>query len=46
MEQNSPENSRDGLPPFIRNWPQMYGVVIGTLFVLILLFYLMMRYFS
>jgi len=40
------ENEQEGLPPFIKNWPQMYAIVIGTLFVLMLLFYAMMRYFS
>ena len=41
-----PENEQEGLPPFIKTWPQMYAIVIGTLFVLMLLFYAMMRYFA
>ncbi len=41
-----PENENEGLPPFIKSWPQMYALVIGTLFVLMVLFYVMMRYFA
>ena len=43
---NSPENECEGLPSFIKNWNQMYFIVIGTLLVLIVLFYAMMRYFE
>jgi antibiotic biosynthesis monooxygenase (ABM) superfamily enzyme len=46
MSVNQPENANEGLPPFIKSWPQMYAIVIGTLFVLMLLFYVMMRYFA
>jgi hypothetical protein len=46
MPAPQPHNDHDGLPPFIKSWPQMYAIVIGTLFVLILLFYVMMRYFA
>ncbi|MEZ4904490.1 MAG: hypothetical protein R2822_23455 [Spirosomataceae bacterium] len=42
----NPENDREGLPPFIKSWAQMYRIVIGTLFGLILLFYLMMRFLA
>lgn len=42
----TPENENEGLPPFIKSWPQMYRLVIGTLFALIVLFYLMMRYLA
>ncbi|WP_205319194.1 hypothetical protein [Runella rosea] len=41
-----PENECEGLPPFIKTWSQMYGIVIGTLIVLIVLFYAMMHYFD
>lgn len=46
MTDNQPENPNEGLPPFIKSWPQMYAIVIGTLFVLMFLFYVMMRYFA
>jgi len=42
----TPENDREGLPPFIKSWAQMYRIVIGTLFALILFFYWMMRYLA
>ena len=46
MPLTSPENEQEGLPPFIKSWPQMYAIVIGTLFVLMVMFYAMMRYFA
>jgi hypothetical protein len=46
MSVTEPENDQEGLPPFVKNWSQMYAFVIGTLIVLILLFYAMMRYFA
>ncbi|WP_199539319.1 hypothetical protein [Dyadobacter luteus] len=33
------QENRDGLPPFVRNWPQLYMVLIGTLIFLIVFFY-------
>lgn len=33
---NKPE---DGLPPFVRNWRQLYVLIIASLIVLIALFY-------
>ncbi|WP_439557370.1 hypothetical protein [Dyadobacter sp.] len=39
-------NPRDGLPPFVNSWRQLYIVMIATLAVLILLFYLFMRHFQ
>jgi hypothetical protein len=36
----------DGLPPFVKTWPQLYALVIGTLLVLIVLFYLFMIHFQ
>lgn len=41
-----PENESEGLPPFVKNWSQMYMIVIGTLFLLMGLFYAMMQYFD
>ena len=39
------EDTHD-LPPFVRSWRQLYGLVIGSLVLEIILFYLFMRYFS
>lgn len=33
-------------PPFVKTWPQLYGVVLGALVVEIVLFYVLMRLFS
>ena len=43
---NSPQElpDTDGLPPFVRTWPQLYGLVIGTLVLLIALFYAFMTH--
>ncbi len=41
-----PENESEGLPPFVKTWPQMYTIVIGTLVLLILFFYAIMQYFD
>jgi hypothetical protein len=38
--------SRDGLPPFVSSWQQLYFVMIGTLALLIVLFYLFMTHFQ
>ncbi|NIJ54957.1 hypothetical protein [Dyadobacter arcticus] len=38
--------SRDGLPPFVSTWKQLYIVMIGTLALLIILFYLFMTHFQ
>jgi len=40
-----PDKSSD-LPPFVRTWPQLYAIVIGSLAVEIILFYLLMRWLS
>ncbi|WP_188584495.1 hypothetical protein [Dyadobacter sediminis] len=45
MKENSPLN-RDGLPPFVKTWKQMYILLTGTLFLLIALFYLFMNHFQ
>ncbi len=29
----------DGLPPFVKSWKQLYGLVIAALVLLIVLFY-------
>lgn len=36
----------DEKPPFFKNWKQIYLLVIGVLFVMILLFYLFTVRFS
>lgn len=45
MDSQQP-NETEGLPPFIKSWRQMYRIVIGTLLVLMALFYVMMKYFE
>ncbi|HEV7381822.1 MAG TPA: hypothetical protein VGN64_18625 [Dyadobacter sp.] len=42
---NEPQD-RDGLPPFVRNWRQLYLLLIGTLIFLIVFFYLFMIRFQ
>jgi hypothetical protein len=37
---------RDGLPPFVKSWPQLYTILIVTLIVLIVSFYLFMTHFQ
>ncbi|CAG4995280.1 hypothetical protein DYBT9275_01598 [Dyadobacter sp. CECT 9275] len=37
---------RDGLPPFVQNWKQLYILLVGTLLTLIVLFYLFMKHFQ
>ena len=39
-------SSRDGLPPFVRGWKQLYMIMIGTLVLLIVLFYVFMTHFQ
>ncbi|HEV7349905.1 hypothetical protein [Telluribacter sp.] len=36
----------DGLPPFVKTWPQLYTIVIATLVLMIVLFYLFMTHFQ
>ncbi|MFT4032500.1 MAG: hypothetical protein QM669_08765 [Siphonobacter sp.] len=33
------EKKEEGLPPFVRSWRQLYGIVIANLFLIILLFW-------
>ncbi|WP_256432997.1 hypothetical protein [Spirosoma foliorum] len=40
-----PETPTD-LPPFVRSWPQLYAIVIGSLVAEIVLFYVLMRWLS
>ncbi|WP_262887033.1 hypothetical protein [Spirosoma arboris] len=40
-----PETPTD-LPPFVRSWPQLYAIVIGSLVAEIGLFYVLMRWLS
>lgn len=42
---NLPKNNIDGLPSFIRNWQQMYGIVLITLLLEIIIFYALTIYF-
>ncbi|AEI50634.1 hypothetical protein [Runella slithyformis] len=42
----TPENECEGLPPFVESWSQMYMIVVGTLFLLMGVFYAMMQYFD
>lgn len=35
-----------GLPSFIRSWNQLYAIVMGSLTVEIILFYVLMRWLS
>ncbi|MCE6992599.1 hypothetical protein [Dyadobacter sp. CY323] len=37
---------RDGLPPFVRSWKQLYIVMIAALALLIVLFYFFMTHFQ
>lgn len=34
------------LPPFVKTWKQFYGLLIGWLVLLVLLFYAFTRYFE
>jgi hypothetical protein len=45
MNENTPQD-RDGLPPFVSSWKQLYAVLIGALALQIVLFYLFMTYFQ
>jgi hypothetical protein len=36
----------EGLPPFVKTWPQMYTIIIGTLILMIALFYAFMIHFQ
>jgi len=46
IENENIQQDRDGLPPFVKNWPQLYALLIGTLVLLIVLFYLFMTHFQ
>ncbi|WP_414617532.1 hypothetical protein [Dyadobacter sp. 32] len=37
---------RDGLPPFVKSWPQLYTILILALAALIAFFYLFMTHFQ
>ena len=37
---------RDGLPPFVNSWKQLYILLIGMLALQIVLFYLFMTHFQ
>ncbi|WP_229580910.1 hypothetical protein [Persicitalea jodogahamensis] len=36
----------EGLPPFVKTWRQMYGIITGVLLLLIALFYAFMIHFQ
>jgi len=38
-EVEAAEDDTSGLPPFVKTWKQLYGIVIAELVVLIALFY-------
>ncbi len=39
-------SDRDGLPPFVSSWNQLYAVLIGALLLQIVLFYVFMTHFQ
>ena len=40
------EESTDSLPPFVKNWQQLYTIVALSLVVTVFLMYLFGKYFS
>jgi hypothetical protein len=38
--------TNDGLPPFVSSWPQLYGFVVVSLVLTIVLFIVLKRYFQ
>ena len=45
IKENSSQD-RDGLPPFVNSWKQLYTLLIGMLVLQIVLFYLFMTRFQ
>jgi hypothetical protein len=45
IKENSSQD-RDGLPPFVNSWKQLYILLIGMLALQIVLFYLFMTHFQ
>jgi hypothetical protein len=45
IKENSSQD-RDGLPPFVDSWKQLYLLLIGMLALQIVLFYLFMTHFQ
>ena len=43
---NEKQQENEKLPPILGSWKKLYLLVIGNLFVLILLFYLLTRSYS
>ncbi|WP_461099311.1 hypothetical protein [Spirosoma luteolum] len=39
-------DNHSDLPPFVRTWSQLYAIVLGSLLVEIILFYVLMRSLS
>lgn len=48
MEQDKQTEHPEGqeLPPFVKTWKQFYGLLIGWLVLLVLLFYAFTKYFE
>gem|GEM_PF-2004661 len=46
IKKEHPSIERDGLPPFVKSWPQLYTILIVTLALLIGFFYLFMTHFQ
>ncbi len=43
----SPNNiKKDGLPPFVNSWRQLYGFIIANLVATIALLYVLKQYFQ
>jgi hypothetical protein len=40
------DNKKEGLPPFVSSWRQLYGFVIVNLIVTITVFYTLKKYFE
>jgi hypothetical protein len=41
-----PEENKDSLPPFVKSWGQLYGIVAVSLVMTIILLFLFGKYFS
>ncbi|MDH5367071.1 MAG: hypothetical protein OEW67_08800 [Cyclobacteriaceae bacterium] len=46
MKEQVNSNDNLGSPPFFRKWSGMYGLVIGVLAVLVIVFHFFSLYFS
>jgi hypothetical protein len=41
-----PQEDKESLPPFVKTWQQLYGIVALSLVVTVFLMYLFGKYFS